>query len=113
MPSIIEMLKNDIPVPLSIGPTLFPEHKVKLYKNDNVEFENLSDLSGFHLTHETEGHYVTVTGLTIDNISNHTMIELSSWGNKYYMLFSEYIEFMEKYANGGSLFTNIVYIKKS
>ncbi len=40
--------------------------------------------------------YVTITGLMIDNVKGQTILEISTWGEKYYINYEEYIEFVEK-----------------
>lgn len=42
-------------------------------------------------------HYVTVTGMLIDRISKQTILEVSSWGRKYYMSYEEYYNYAESY----------------
>ena len=48
--------------------------------------------------------------MLIDNVSNITMLEISSWGEKYYIDFDEYVYFIERYNN--YVFSNINFIWK-
>ena len=58
------------------------------------------------------GHYVTVTGVEEYSTSDGTkiMLEISSWGRKYYVNYDEYLEYVRK--NDNFYFSNILYIKK-
>ena len=37
-----------------------------------------------------KGHYVTVTGIIVDSETNKWWMKISSWGQEYYIDFSEY-----------------------
>ena len=50
------------------------------------------------------GHYATITGLLIDNVKGQTMLEISSWGKKFYVNFDEYLDYV-------GITSNIVYIE--
>ena len=108
LPKIKEMLKNDIPVTLSIGPCV---------KNEGVELYEWNPKEGdkYHFdliprSNKVASHYVTVTGLVTDKVKNQTMIEISSWGTKYYIDFEEYISVAKNYSN--FIVSNIVYITR-
>ena len=64
--------------------------------NANNSFKGLYSLSSNNL-HILNSHYVTITGVTIDYQSDDAYIEISSWGDKYYI---SYKEFFEKTSNG-------------
>ncbi len=107
LPRIEKMLRLDIPVTFSIGP--MGGHGVHFYdwkpqENDTYCFriENY--------TYLVDAHYVTVTGLLVDDVKKQTMLELSSWGKKYYINFEEYIHTVDAHSN--YLFSNIVYIER-
>lgn len=107
LPRIEKMLRMDIPVTFSIGP--MGEHGVYFYnwmpkENDTYCFEVEND-EGL-----VSGHYVTVTGLLVDDVKKQTMLELSSWGYKFYLNYDEYIRTVEAHSN--YLFSNIVYIER-
>lgn len=100
---IKEMLENDIPVIISIGPGFFRKQKVKFYnceeKDGKLKFKPVT---------QTKDHYVTITGiLETDKL---TMLEISSWGKKYYVNWEEYKKYVKKCDN--YYFSNILYIKK-
>ena len=98
---ITEMLENDIPVVMSIGPGLLRGRKAELplYKVIKEDFEKVNSV---------KDHYVNVTGIYCYE-KNITMLEISSWGKKYYINYSEYRDYVRKHDK--YLFSNILYIK--
>lgn len=101
---IEEMLSKDIPITLSIGP--MRKNGVMFYdwmpdEKNKYNFETYS--------HEdyVSGHYVTITGLMCDE-SGRRMLEISSWGRKYYINFDEFMETVKRHSN--FLFSNVLYI---
>ena len=126
---IKEMLSNDIPVVIAIGPGFFRKNKIIFYgKNEQKDGKII-----FKPLTKTKDHYVTITGVTeykttdknlqdgfetvnekkslsetvtYDNI---VMLEISSWGKKYYINFQEYLDYVKK--NDNYYFSNILYIK--
>lgn len=107
LPRIEKMLRMDIPVTFSIGP--MGEHGVHFYdwkpqENDKYCFE-VEDDDGL-----VSAHYVTVTGLLVDDAKKQIMLELSSWGKKYYINYDEYIRTVDAHSN--YLFSNIVYVER-
>lgn len=102
---IKDMIKNNIPVTLSVGPAIKCPKKERLryYSFDNVESMRLNkrEIKG-----RFKDHYVTVTGIYEDKVQNHTYLEISTWGQKYYI---EYIVLVNKY-DSNSL-SNILYIQ--
>lgn len=103
LPRIEEMLQNDIPVMLS-GDATEKNTFVNLYRW-NEKAQNYEQVVSF------SSHYVTVTGLTIDDIGHKTWLEVSSWGRKYFIDYNEYISFMTE--NSNRIVTNILYIRHS
>ena len=57
----------------------------------------------------TRDHYVTITGIIESKEDNITLLEISSWGKKYYIRYDEYRNFVKKCDN--FYFSNILYIK--
>lgn len=113
---IREMLLNDIPVLIAIGPGAFRKGKVTLYSRN-------TDSNGrvvFKPATKTKDHYVTVTGITETSLAdqvdktkvedNIVMLEISSWGKKYYVNYNEYVNYVKK--NDNWYFSNMLYIKK-
>ena len=45
-----------------------------------------------------------------NRVKGQTILEISSWGCKYYINYEEYIEFVDK--NSNYVFNNIVYIER-
>ncbi len=102
---IISMLDEDIPVCLSIGDSDYGVgfHIVDSKQNNKLPVDiNNTDVKYY------SNHYVTITGMLEDKIKKRTYLEISSWGNKYYIDFDEYIEYVDKHSK--SLFSNILYI---
>ena len=96
---IEEMLLQDIPVILSIGPNfplIWQKNSLTLYRPDQ-------NGNPRPVTH-TFGHYVTVCG-----VSDEWMI-ISSWGKQYLISIPEYREFVSKHSN--YFFSNMVMIRK-
>ncbi len=99
---IKEMLSNDIPVLFSVGPGFFHKDRLPLY-NKTQEAGKLI----FKPVQRTKDHYMIITGVLE---GEKTMLEISSWGTKYYISFDEYKKYIKKCDN--YLFSNILYIKK-
>lgn len=94
---IEEMLSQDIPVIISVGPNfplIWQKHKTNLYAERNGDIRKVSSV---------RAHFMTVTGL------DDKWLVLSSWGRKYYIDRDEYRQYVSKHS--GSFASNIVYIK--
>ena len=105
----IKMLKKDIPVTLSIGP-----YALGLKDGYGVNFyiEDISSSTPAYINRpwssdKVNDHYVTVTAVIIDNITNKTYLQISSWGEKYFIDYDEYEEYLGYKLSG---FSNILYI---
>ena len=98
LPRIEEMLRQDMPVILAIGPN-FPfvwgRQKVTLYRKDNGEYLPASEI---------KAHFVVVTGM-MDGY-----LQISSWGKEYYLSWVEYQRYMKKYST--CLTSNICRIRE-
>ena len=115
---IKEMLSNDIPVVLAIGPGMFRKNKLTFYNKINGTDGSII----FKPVTKTKDHYVTVTGVEEYIVSsngdkrdaadpqNKIMLEISSWGKKYYVNYNDYRDYVKK--NDNYYFSNILYIKK-
>lgn len=91
-----EMLSRDIPVILSIGqnfPFIWRKNRLNLYR--------LTD-SGYAAVSSTKAHYVTITGM------DDSWLHISSWGQKYYINWDEYVEYVERHSSW--IISNILYI---
>lgn len=86
LPRIEEMLRQDMPVVLAIGPNFplfFGKHRVTLYRREN----------GAYLpAHEVKAHFVVVTGII------EGYLQISSWGKEYYLSWAEYQKYCKKYS---------------
>lgn len=131
LPRIIEMIKNDIPVTLSAN-AIEKKHKKEmpndewrkkcpqlytnedLDKNEDKNKDKDEDVYSHEFTQSSvfHNHYVTITGIYIDEVQNRTWLHVSSWGISYYIDFDEYINYLENYASFDGIATNILYIKK-
>ncbi len=106
-----DMLDNDIPVTLGIGPGFFRKDRVHLYV---LQLEKDGPLRSGNLRYSlkrrgsTKDHYVTITGLLEDN--EKVYFEISSWGRKYYIDYDEYTGYVKKCDN--YIFSNILWIRK-
>lgn len=98
LPRIEEMLRQDMPVILAIGPN-FPfvwgRQKVTLYRKDNGEYLPASEI---------KAHFVVVTGM-MDGY-----LQISSWGKEYYLSWAEYQRYMKKFST--CLTSNICRIRE-
>ena len=113
--NIEEMLKNDIPVTLSAN-AIKEEYEaeaeekelyIALYKNDS-EIPRETYYTKMEATFKN--HYVTVTGVIRNSIEDRTWLQVSSWGEKFYVDYDEYLYYMQTYASMGSVATNILHI---
>ena len=107
LPRMIKMLDDDIPITLGI----YTSKKEGIYFYDLDSQPN--DKYNFIVKkypYKVNSHYVTITGMMIDNVKGQTILEISSWGCKYYINYEEYIEFVDK--NSNYTFNNIVYIER-
>lgn len=106
-----EMLAADIPATLGIGPGFFKKDRLGLYvmKLDKEgQFESGNLKYSLKRKGTTKDHYVTVTGIVEDE--ERTLLEISSWGRKYYIDFNEYTDYVKKCDN--YIFSNILYIRR-
>ena len=101
-PRIKEMLKNDIPVIISVGRTLNGDYIYPYTKFSNEYYTY--DV-------EIETHFMVVTGYIKDKIMNYEWLKVSSWGKEFYIDYDEYIEFIES-GVGRNITSNIVYIEE-
>lgn len=96
------MLSNNIPVILCIPKTII---HLGDYQNLVLYDEALNAVA------RTNGHFVVITGIYIHkDSSNHQTIyfSISSWGQKYYISYEEYLHFAKKHPF--SLLGNIMQI---
>ena len=96
-----EMLKEDIPVLLSVGPGFFhKKERLPLYRRDASGTMNK--------VNSMRDHYVTVTGF--EHSEGDKWLHISSWGEEFYVNYEEYLEHIKKYDN--FLFSSILYIRR-
>lgn len=121
---LLEMLSEDIPVLLSVGPGFFHrKERLPMYrpaeeqegKGKNRESggpEGHRDFTGgFTKANSMHDHYVTVTGyLETGGAFPGRWLRISSWGGEYYVNHEEYMEHVRKYDN--FLFSSLLYIRK-
>lgn len=112
---IEKMLECDIPVTLSAN-AIKKEYKaqaeedglyIAMYKNDS----EIPREKNYNMVRSTfNNHYVTVTGVIKNSIEDRIWLQVSSWGEKYYLDYAEYMNYMQVYASMGSVATNILHI---
>lgn len=95
---VSEMLENDIPVILAVGPN-FPlfwrKGRTVLYtKTADDKYKAISSVTA---------HFVTITAM------NEEWVKISSWGKAYYINRRKYEEYVSEYS--APLVSNILYIK--
>ena len=115
-----EMLGEDIPVLMSVGPGFFhKEARLSMYKpvvekneperDDTTHVWKPSD-ADFRRENSMRDHYVTATGVMTTEEGT-TWIRISSWGDRYYIRLDEYLEHVKKYDN--FLFSSLLYIRRT
>jgi hypothetical protein len=128
-----EMLSQDIPVILSIGPNtpnLWGKKGIFFYEYREIEYVEMDekpceDGTSSEATKPAEkkkpyyyrvvkqdvnSHYVIVTGIIKDDIAGRIMLRISSWGKQYYINYEEYRDYID--CSGGTFTSSIVQIKK-
>ena len=108
---IREMLENDIPVPLLIGYSINKDSdncKLKLYTELRSAGSERNILWGN--TDYSQWHYVTITGLLIDRIRNDAILEVSSFGDRYYISYNELMYYIDCLSLGGDYITGVIKI---
>jgi hypothetical protein len=129
-----EMLSEDIPVILSIGPNtpklwgkkgipFYELRKIEFRVSDNKENENPASTDTKKQAETKKAyyykvaypiinsHFVTVTGIIKDDIASRFMLRISSWGKLYYINYEEYRDYIE--STGGTFTSSIVQIRKT
>lgn len=107
--TIINSIQMDHPVIISVASSGFSNH---------IEFGDYKDGKFSYINEYVIGHYMTVTGVYVDDIKNETYLKLSSWGSEYYIKFNDYIYSINDHQCSGAsiintmteLFNNILYI---
>ena len=86
---IEEMLREDIPVVMSVGPN-FP----LIWGDRRVRFFVRNPAGDYIPASGARAHYFTVTGLDAD------WLRISSWGRQYYLKREEFAEYVRRYSLG-------------
>lgn len=128
---IKEMLSQDIPVILSIGPNTpnfwgkngiffyqkykiedieqnHPENKTK--ETDTEDKESSNRYYYVPLKQNVNSHYVVVTGMEMDPIIGKVMLRISSWGKSYYINYEEYRDYVDTI--GGTFTSSLLHVRK-
>ena len=95
---IREMLTNDIPVILSVGPN-FPG----IWENNCLDFYVKSRSGTYLRSTATKAHYVTATGI------DEEWLRIPSWGREYFINRAAYMDYVRRHST--YLFSNILYIR--
>lgn len=96
---IREMLEQDLPVILAIGPN-FPA----VWGKNRLNFYIKTPNGSFVPAASTLAHYVTATG------SEGNWLRIASWGKEYYINWEEYRRYVRDHSI--SLVSNLLYLKK-
>jgi len=125
---IEEMLHEDIPVILSIGPNtpliwgkigipFYHKIDIELPKADETKKVTKDQTKEIPATHyykvvqqNINSHYVNVTGVIRDDVTGTIMLRISSWGTQYYVNYEEYRDYIEN--TGGTFTSSVVYVKQ-
>lgn len=118
---IEEMLRNNIPVILSIGPNtpkLWGKKGIPFYSRCEIDYqeepkEAKEGTKPYYykvLKQDVNGHYITVTGIIKDDVTGRIMLRISSWGKQYYLNYEEYRDYIDSLS--GTYTSSIVYVKK-
>lgn len=124
---IKEMLCQDIPVILSIGPntpnlwgnkgiSFYQKYQIEGLKKkkageNSTETEKVPKYYYMALTNDVNSHYITVTGIETDEVFGKVMLRISSWGKSYYINYEEYRDYIE--TTGGTFTSSILYIRNT
>lgn len=105
--AINEMVGNDIPAIISVGPDVLGEQGI-----DNIPFYQ-KDANGRFIQptigdKKIQGHYMVVTG--VEPSINGYMLKVSTWGQEKYINYDELEEYSSKHF-GGKILSNVVYIR--
>lgn len=120
---IEEMLNKDIPVILSIGPNtpkLWGRKGIPFYELREIDFQpsqTVSDSSKevskpyYYKTvkYDINGHYITVTGLIKDELTGRIMLQISSWGSRYFIDYEKYRDYAENV--GGTFTSSLLHVR--
>lgn len=122
---IEEMLEKDIPVILSIGPNtpkLWGKKGIPFYELREIDFKPSSSQTVTDSTEEVpkpyyyktvkydiNSHYVTITGLIKDALTGRIILQISSWGSRYFINYEEYRDYAENV--GGTFTSSLLHVK--
>lgn len=95
---IDQMLSDDIPVILSVGPN-FP----LVWKKEKLTFYTKNHEGMYVATSKTKAHFVIVTG------RDGAWLQISSWGKEYYISIREYREYVN--CHSSFLVSNVIDIQ--
>ena len=107
LPGIKDMLQKDIPVPLLMGDGS-KDDGISFYREIIPRGSQRYILNNF--AQKVNCHYVNITGLLEDHIGGKTILEISSWGKRFYISYEDYVDYAEGRSSGGYNGNNICYI---
>lgn len=128
---IKEMLSEDIPVILSIGPNtpnlwgkkgifFYQKYRIDGMEQDLIEDtsqeenpdKNENNLKYYYvpLIQNVNSHYVVVTGMEMDPNIGKVMLRISSWGKSYYINYEEYRDYVDNI--DGTFTSSLLHVKK-
>lgn len=92
------MLTDNLPAIVAVGPN-FP----RVWGSERLPLFQKTGEGHYTESGRTKAHFLTVTGLDSE------WMEVSSWGERLYIRRSSYEDYMRRH---GSLFTNLLYMKR-
>lgn len=98
---VADMLQNDMPVILCI-----PKAQGRKASRDLLPLYNENAVR----TNGTNGHFVVITGIYQDETTSKIYFEVSSWGQRFFIEYSEYLHYQKTHLNG--IFGNIMYLRR-
>lgn len=96
-PRVADMLGQDLPVILSVGPN-FP----MVWQKNRLPFYRKTESGEYRRASATKGHFVTATGI------DENWVRISSWGREYFINRSEYDRYTRSHSSYA--FSNLVYL---
>lgn len=97
--TIEEMLSQDIPVILAVGPN-FP----RFWQKNTTSFYAKANDGSFRQAASVRAHFVTATGIDDE------WLQISSWGNKYFINRAEFSQYVKKHSV--NYLSSLLYISK-
>lgn len=83
---VLTQIKNDIPIPIVEGSKTIDMHQIDPHTGEPVSNSNGPIIKSFQY------HWVNIVGVVQDDIKGSKVLEIASWGKKYFIDFDTYYE---------------------